>query len=272
MKFEIRDLLIATALIAMSLFAFRLYQDGQQMKEEIAATEEALRHKKSELGMGLVLTSDAAARFDYYQLIDSFDQLAAETFEKLRLKYSAVEPKPAKVSFRSTPSLLDRFGQSKTQYRISIPPDYPVFLRWGTTDFTSTSGDYDQRDWLPESEVGQWRPGEIQLKPGLQDLVVAINRESKNHAAFIEIWLDDLEVLKAETMESYPKFSSFTRITPSKQHDFGLRDDRFIKGLGSVLLKSPLDDKGRLKFRYWLSGTPTPAAFASDPSKGNSSD
>ena len=65
LKFEIRDLLIATALIALSLMAYRFYREGNRRTQEIEAAKQDMASKNSEIQINdyylcLLYTSDAA--------------------------------------------------------------------------------------------------------------------------------------------------------------------------------------------------------------------
>jgi len=272
-------LLIATALIALSLLARRFYQEGYRTRQEIAAARQELAQTKSELKRNERLNEGAAAKFDYYRQIDSIHQSAAKAFEKLKPKYSVVEAKPGKISLRYLPTLIDQTGQTKAHYRISVPAQSPVFLRWGVAQGQSPESSLDQHDWLPADRVNSWKPSEVQLEPGLHDLVIITHRESSDgDAAWIEVQLDDSVVIKADTSKEGRNAGGESWTAPREQQvDFSLdkpgskKHPKLSQELGSIRLRSS-SDQLRFEVTFWLSGTPMPDAFSSDRSEGNSND
>ena len=283
MKFEIRDLLIATALIALSSLAFRFYREGHIKSREIAAARQELAQKKSDLRVNEIRIEGAAAKFDYYRQVDSIHQAATQAFEKLKPKYSVVQPKHGKISYRYLPTLIDNAGQSKVHYRISVPAQSPVFLRWGVTQAQPPESSLDQHDWLPAERVNSWKPGELQLEPGLHDLVIITNRNAlitnrdfDGDTAWIEVRLNDSVVINADTtLEGQRVGSRWT--APREQHDFSFdkvgakKYPKLAHELGSIDFRTS-DDQPARKFFFWLSGTPMPNVFSSDRSEGNSND
>ena len=283
LKFEIRDLLIATALIALSSLAFRFYREGHIKSREIAAARQELAQKKSDLRVNEIRIEGAAAKFDYYRQVDSIHQAATQAFEKLKPKYSVVQPKHGKISYRYLPTLIDNAGQSKVHYRISVPAQSPVFLRWGVTQAQPPESSLDQHDWLPAERVNSWKPGELQLEPGLHDIAIITNRDSiitnrdfDGDTAWIEVRLNDSVVINADTtLEGQRAGSSW--MSPRNQRDFSFdkvgskKHPNLSQLLGSIDFRSS-DDQPDREFFLWLSGTPMPDVFSSDRSEGNSND
>jgi len=275
-KFEIRDILIATALIALSLVAFRFYWEGHKKIREIATARQELAQRKSDLRVNEIRIEGASGKFDYYRQVDSIHQAATQAFEKLKPKYSVVETKPGKISCRYLPTLIDQAGQSKAHYRISVPNQFSVFLRWGVTQAHPSESSLDQHDWLPAKRVDSWKPGEVQLEPGLHDIVIITNRDFDGDTAWIEARLDDSIVIKADpTLEGQSVGSRWT--APREQHDFSFdkvgskKYPKLAQELGSVDFRSS-DDQPAREFFFWLSGTPMPNVFSSVRSEGNSND
>jgi len=264
--------------------AYHSYQQGNRRTQEIEAAKQDMASKKSELRGKERLIEGATAKFDYYRQVDSIHQAATQAFKKLKLKYSVVETKPGKISCRYLPTLIDQAGQSKVHYRISVPNQSPVFLRWGVTQGQPSESSLDQHDWLPAKRVNSWKPGEVQLEPGLHDLVIITNRNAlitnrdfDVDTAWIEVRLDDSVVIKADTTLEGQSVSSNWTAPREEQQDFSFdkvgsrKYPKLAHELGSIDFRSS-DDQPAREFFFWLSGTPMPNVFSSDRSEGETSD
>ena len=259
--------------------AYRFYREGNRRTQEIEAAKQDMASKNSEIQINDYYLAGAQSKLDYYQQIDSIHQLASQAFENLKSKYSGVQAEPGEIIYRWIPTVLDHIGQSKIHYRFSIPDQPPVFLRWAVAPAQSPPKRrtlLDQYDWLPAERVGPWRPGEVQLDPGLHDLVVITDRNHmEGETAWIEIRLDDSVAIKADTTLEGGSIRSSWR---SPQEQRRLRFDKkgskkypaLSQKLGSIDLES--SSPNGIEVFFWLSDTPMPDVFSSNRSEGETSD
>ena len=285
MRFEIRDLLAATLVVALILLVVRRDSQVKERLSDVAGGEKETQLLEVEIAQEQALLENAAARFDYYREIADIHEAALGAFAEIEAKSRIVVPKPGWISCRRLPYLKETADQTNWAYRISVPAEESVYLRSAIAPLDSIPSkdrlNLDQQTWLKSGPLVDSAAHEVRLAPGIHDLIITTHRgRSDSASAEFEIRLDGQLIFKSKTIEESRKIGSTMSNSPKQQYDFQFDKrsadiGRFTEFLISVEIEEPktTEPKQQMDFDFWvwLSGTPMPKSFT-EYSIGSSND
>ena len=275
MRFGIKDLLSGTLIVALVMLVVRSHHQIQVKRAAIVASEQQVRHTEDEIRITSGRLENADARFDFAKEVAGIHRDALEAFKRIESKYGTVESKPGWIGYRSLPTLKESTEQSRWAHRISVPDDYPVYLRTAvsTADAIASKdrANLDIQDWLRDAPLDDPAAHEIQLSPGIHDLVLVSYRGAVEvYPARIAIRLSDQLIFDAKTSDlSYQIGSSYSS-TPQEQYHFrfdkpstqGGKQTQFLVSL-EIEQSDQVEQTQRKRFDFWvwLSSTPMQGSF-----------
>jgi hypothetical protein len=148
-----------------------------------------------------------------------------QQFEKLRDKYSTMEPrKPDVLSLRGVPSLAKDRDPAPVLFRLLVPAERPVWLKCGVhpakrSHHTSRNSDQEQ-DLLRQSPFSLSGPFEMQLPPGDHTLRISVGSADEG-ALPLEIALDETVLLRTSFVSPQVSGAGYSYNSASSQLDFG---------------------------------------------------
>jgi hypothetical protein len=275
LRFEIRDLLAATLIVAMILLVVRSDSQVRRRSLDIAGGEKVMQLLESEIAQEHASLENAAARFDYYREVADIHEAALGAFAEIEAKSRTLVPKPGWISCRRVPYLKENTDQTNWAYRISVPAEEPVYLRSAIAPIDSIPSkgrsELDRQPWLNSGPLVDSAAHEVRLAPGIHDLIITTHRGRSDAAsAEFEIRLDGQSIFKSKTIEESFEIGSTMSTSPQEQYDFrfdkrSAESSRFTEFLVSVEIEEPNTGvpKQRIDFDFWvwLSGTPMPKSF-----------
>lgn len=255
MQFGIRDLLILTSVAALVAIAFLGHRKTNQLDAQLTETRSQFSADRSTVSLLEIYLDDFGPQMDYAKQFRLAAEPAIAEFDSLRQRYSDVEPVPGKVVVRSVPEYDREPNVSMHHWRLSIPTEYPVFLKSAIRENTraAAASAVDDMAWLTVSQFTESGPFETRLDPGIVDLWLIHSDNGRK----IELRLADKQLLQTEFIgESFGNSWS----GPSGRKPFA----RSLTKRPQYLLKI---DRGpsKLEFWIWLSGKPDAAGFKPYP-------
>ncbi|OYP34125.1 hypothetical protein [Rhodopirellula sp. MGV] len=280
LKFGIRDLLGITFLVALAMLVIRGKQELQRSRAALLSAAQHLKLAKLDLDQATGLLADADGRMDYFHEVAEVHRNAVTAFEKIQSRYHEVVPKPDSIGLRLFPVLKEDPNSHVWSYRISVPEEPPVFLRTAVSvkDSFPREGrsDLDHQQWLDQSPFDAL-PGEIQLSPGIHDIVLTqSNVRQESGFVTLSLKVDQQTCFKTTSTHSSYRFRSSSSTAPKQQYDLRLAPANNLapankRGrLSSTLVSTNLETSGETDLVFpvdytiwlWLSSTPMPETFA----------
>jgi hypothetical protein len=279
MRFEIRDLLAATLVVALILLVVRSDSQVRERLLDIARGEKKVQLLESDLVREQASLENAPARFDYYREVAGIHEAALRAFSEIEAKSRILVPKQGWISFRRLPYLKETTDQTNWAYRISVPAEEPLYLRSAIAPIDSIPSQgrsmLDRQVWLKSGPLVDSAAHEFRLAPGIHDLIITADRGRSDAAsAEFEIRLDGQSIFKSKTIEESHKIGSTMSNSPKEQFDFrfdkrSADHGRYTEFLVSVEIEEHKTTEPKLPidfdFWVWLSGTPMPNSFTDYP-------
>ncbi|MCC9601938.1 hypothetical protein LOC67_15360 [Stieleria sp. JC731] len=228
MRFGIKDLLGITLLVALVLLLVRGNQQVQQTTLKIVEVETRRENAEIDLERAKNNLTDIDAELDYFKEIARLHEDALPAFEKIKSKYNAIDPKPEWIGYRIQPVLIDQVGQMRWAFRISVPKEFPVFLRSAVVSLDSlpsqTRTGLDSQSWIQDPSTSGFAPHEIQITPGIHEIAMTTTSgKTTTVAPTIEISLDGNRLMHATVQDPGYQFRSTMSTAPKEQRNFQLK-------------------------------------------------
>lgn len=281
MRFQIKDLLAATTIAALSLLLVRGFAQFRQKHLEIAQAQERLAVAEQELAVTKANLHGVDAKLDYFREVERIHEQALKSYEKIREEYKSMEATPGWGSLRIQP-ILKEADIDAVQYRIVVPSEFPVFLRSAMAFAGSIQSrgrsDLDRQQWLQQGPLDDPMPHGIRLTLGIHDLIIAIKGgEKTGDSAGVTIKLDGQTLFQSVATDSRYSLSHRSNTAPREQHNFrfdklSTEFGRFTNRLVTARLEPRSEEppnQPEFEFYVWLSSTPQPELFPSYPSKAD---
>ena len=225
MTFSIRDLLALIFLFALALLAWRSAEEtgrararARQLDGEIKSLELQLRLDQPALHQEILHTADEQAS------LAALGERSLKQFETLREKYSALVPREQDVlSLRGVPSLAKDPSPAPVLFRLLVPTQRPVWLKYGVhpakqSQHTSRNTDKEQ-DLLRQTPFTLSGPFEMQLPPGDHTLQISVGAAHEG-ALPIVIALGDTVLLRTSYMSAQVSGAGYSYSSATSQLDF----------------------------------------------------
>lgn len=242
-----------TLIAALAAVSWSSYKRLHYTQAKIASTQARANKLRSDTQVAEIHVSNATARQDYFAEVATVHEETMASFPKLSKRYGVVEPKHGKVSIRRVPAMKESKHQSPTHFRISVPEQFPVYLRSAVHRGPDADGSgmirrqLDTQDWLAVPPFNDASKSQIRLAPGIHDLVYKTNRsttESGNET--MEVVLDGKLLAKIILQNVSQSFASSSSISGHTQYDFD-----FANGT-QYLTRIDIDDANHAAWRYWI--------------------
>jgi hypothetical protein len=230
MTFSLRDLLALVFLAALGLLAWRSGDDARreklrlaQLQDKIKALEAEVRWDQPALHQAILHTHEE------FQPLGAMRERSLAHFDVLREKYSVMEPREANVlSLRGVPSLPPDSGSAPVLYRLLVPPERDVWLKFAV-HVAEKSGQQSKtldeaRDLLSESSLGASGPFEVPLPPGEHWLRI-VTGPAREGALPVLISLDETVLLRKSFISADVRGTSSSYTSALTQFDVHPRDD-----------------------------------------------
>jgi hypothetical protein len=226
MRFSIRALLALMFLAALGMLVWRTFEDAQrdevrlvQLQTEINAIQVRLRQDQPAIHQAILHTQDE------FQPFRAMRERSMEHFEFVRRKYSTMEPKGAGVlSIREIPSLQTDTKVSTIIFRLLVPEDRTIWLKFGVHKVKRSVHSYRQPDTtddlLSDSPFRVSGPFETRLQPGDHRLTIS-GLPFADGSLPVVITIDDKVLLRSSFVSPDVTGASSSRISAATQVDFG---------------------------------------------------
>lgn len=272
MRFSIRALLAFTFLVGLALLAWRTLTDvrrnqarAEMLRDEIKSLEVRVRLDDPKLHQSMGHISDE------YESLHAMSKRGLAHFDALREKYSTIEPRNGKqvFSLRGIPSLHAEPGPAPVVFRMIVPEERPVWLKFGihmvdqSVHSSRTPDETD--DLLTDTPFDDSGPFEIRLPAGDQMLTIVTGSAGEGSLP-VEILLDDRVLVRTKFVSPDVSGSDYGHISAPSQIDFGPRRDLpWLLTTHMNLKPTPAGSRRRKThaFAIWLSDKPSD--FASFP-------
>jgi hypothetical protein len=225
MTFSLRDLLALFVLLALALLGWRTWQQTRLEKARLAELRDEIKQLEIQVRLDNPALHQAMLNtLDEHQPLAGMRQRSLGQFERLRTKYGGLEPRGADVlSLRGLPSLPEGDEPAPVLYRLWVPEDRPVWLKFGVHEMDpshhrSRSSD-DEQDLLDRSPFTLSGPFEMRLPPGDQTLRIAIGA-ARGGELPVSIALDDTVLLRSTFASEGVSGASYGYTTAASQVDF----------------------------------------------------
>lgn len=179
MQFSIRALLALTFLAVLVMLLWRTRQEAIRDEQRLAKLQNEIKSLELEVRLDQPDLHQAILHAgDEFASLRAMRELALQQFDRLRQKYSTMEPPGAgQLSIRGVPTLRAGTGQPAVIFGIWVPEERPVWLKFGVhlADGSIQSlrdSDRDD-DLLRDSPFDASGPFEIRLPAGHQTLKLA---------------------------------------------------------------------------------------------------
>ena len=261
MRFSIRELLCLAVLAALGMLAFRNFEEA--IKEQVKLTEVQRIIKSLE---GRLRKDDPALHQAIMHSMDENDSLqdarqrAIEHFDLIRQKYGTIEPRGADVvSLRGVPMLQTGNGPAPISFRMLIPPQRTVWLKYGVhptkRNTQSGRGSEQESDLLTESPFEHDGPFEMRLPAGDQVLTIMMDAAEDGSLPFT-ITLDHTVLLRSAYVAPEVSGAGWSSIAGAMQIDFDLQRPLPCLMTINISLRDPESGPRLSKsygFSMWLS-------------------
>lgn len=198
MRFSVRAVFVLTFLVALGALAWMTAGRSNRKQAEV----QQLRNEVNALRAGLFVDQPARQQaklreFDEYRSLQVMRDAALEQFDLLHEKYCLLEQREADVlSMRSVPSLPANNGSAPAVYRLLVPQQRPVWLKFGVHPgrvSVGSASEADARKFLSRSAYEPSGPYELRLPPG--DHTLSISKGTVREEALRLVIQFDEEVL-----------------------------------------------------------------------------
>ena len=152
--------------------------------------ESRVSHDLAEIELLTGTLEYADQRNDYADEVELAYRRTIDEFDRVRNRYGSVDPEAGKVIFRIVPALDERADVTVSRFRVSIPSEYPVFLRSRGSSGKYPIGDLDKQSPSSVADISGPQAWQMQLEPGIHDLCFVKGKEDSN--VWLEIQLDNL--------------------------------------------------------------------------------
>ena len=223
MRLSIRGLFGLTFLVALGLLVWKTGLETrrdelrmQVLKEEIELSQQGLRLDSPALHQAILRAED------------EFDSMAAlrerseSHFESLREKYSTMEARGANVlSLRGVPSLKTGAGPAPIVFRLLVPTERPVWLKFGVHTIQPSQFSrsvFPEEDLVSQSPFEASGPFEVRLASGDHKLTITIGTAT-NGALPVTLKLDDGILLQTDYVSATVSGTSSSHVSGISQID-----------------------------------------------------
>lgn len=181
MTFSIRNLLALVAVAALGMVAWRSHQDAQREQDRLSTLRRQTAIKSAEQNLfsdNPLLHQAMRNTRDEYEAIRKLRIQCDAGIELLREKYGRIEPSgPGIVSIRALPSIRGDTGKPPVAFRIYVPEERKVWIKYGVRDSKSRSvaaNSEFEPAILHQVPFDHDGPYEIRLTPGQHVLSMTI--------------------------------------------------------------------------------------------------
>jgi hypothetical protein len=225
MRFSIRALLALMVLVSLGMLVWRASEDARrdtervlQLRVEINSLKARFRPDQPALHKAILHEQEE------FEPIHAMRERSLEHFDRLRQKYSTLDPKGADVfSIRGIPSLQNDPEPAPVIFRLFVPEKRTVWLKFGVhmakQSVHSTRAPDDVHDLLTDSPFSKSGPFEMQLPPGDQMLKIALGHIAEGSLPVV-MTLDDKVLLRSSFVSAEVTGTSSSYISAPSQIDF----------------------------------------------------
>lgn len=225
MTFSLRTLMALVLLAALGMLAWRAADEARrqtrraaELHGEIKSLEATLRLDQPALHQAMLHT------LDEFESLHALRERSLAHFDTLRQKYSTLETRgPDVLSLRSVPALATGGDPTPVVYRLVVPRQRSVWLKFGVhpqqQDRHSSRTPDDATDLLTQSPFEPSGPFEVQLPPGDQTLSIAVGSVQEGCLPIV-FQLNERTLLKTTFVSADVSGAGWGRISATSQLDF----------------------------------------------------
>ena len=214
MKFKVRDLLLLTLIAGLVMVSWQRNQELNQIRSQQMQVSAELMQVRNEANQIRRNYRRLQPAWSQAQNIREIYRETREGFEAVVNKYCELKPVPKHVVFRNLPwvpnsqSLVD----SGASWIISIPDEYPVYLRFAATRHPiRNSKQLDDQVWNSDVPLSDCGPYQQRIEPGISRVTFRLVQETTE---YFEIQLNDQPIFRTQLTRDE---SSFWTKGPGRQ-------------------------------------------------------
>lgn len=226
MRFSIRALLALTFLAVLVMLVWRTARETTRNQEHLTRLQKEIKDLELNVRLNEPALHQAILRSRHeFDSVRELRQRSIEHYESLRQKYSGIEtPEAGVLAIRTIPSLQTGAVQPPITFRIWVPEDRAVWLKFGVhqADRSVQSSRESEKadDLLTNSPFEDSGPFELQMPPG--DQMLEIGTEPAGEGAVpLTITLNDNVLLRSAFVSSEATGANASYISGRSQINFG---------------------------------------------------
>lgn len=256
MRFSINDILLFTVAAAIVFLVFKTQIDLQNLQVELVRAKSENNAARAEITTLKAPTRFAQSHFDFYQALENAKRTMVESFAAIENRYSEVAPRPGFFGFRIIPDVESERDVSVQRWRIQVPREFPVFLRFGINETTSLNRKLDDFDWVSSFPMEIPGPGEIAIPPG--DHILTLRLHIGEIDPRFELELDG-QPFMVNRLLNQGKISGWTSVSAREPIYKKLEQGtQFLFALDSP---DNADSADKFRVWFWFSRTPLAERF-----------
>lgn len=201
MKFSIRDMFLATFVVALGLLAWLSAAAINQQKRKLSEAENQLASEELEAMRLAGEQQYHQASIDRFLIVDGIGKQAELAVQKLQERYGEITPANEQtVSIRTVPMLIDRkAGVKLNRTRVYVPEQREVYLILRTVRAKGFHGSNGQLNEPQPNEpppqidtrlVANGGPFQTRLTPGLHDIDWVTSAQQVGKDMTLNVYLD----------------------------------------------------------------------------------
>ncbi|MEM7312203.1 MAG: hypothetical protein AAF497_03530 [Planctomycetota bacterium] len=258
MRIGIFDILLLMLLAALATVHYTGRRDVANALLQLEQTELILDDTLIRIDIVRRHLEYAQERNDYANEVELAYSAAIRGFEQVRQRYGKITPEPGMVVYCTVPEVAEQANVSLLRVRISIPTEYPVLLRSGSSQGEYPDGDPDKRTWPGDAQLENPQNCQVQLEPGIHDLCF-LKGQTDSHVWF-ELQLDNKPLIRNKFLfESSGYGSSSPGGYDPRRIDLQGESDSLFG------INAKREDSVKHFYRVWLSGNIESQRFDSFP-------
>ena len=271
MRFSIREMLAVMVLVSFGMLAWRASEDARRDKARLAQLQAEIKSIEARLRLDQPALHQAILHeHEEFQPFHAMRERSVEHFDRLRQKYSTLEPPGADVfSIRGIPSLQTDAGPVPVIFRLFVPEKRTVWLKFGVhtvkQSVISSRTPDDAHDLLTDSPFKDSGPFEMQLPSGDQTLRIAMGHVAEGSLPLV-MTLDDKVLLRTSFVSAEVTGTSSGHISALSQIDFGPQQALPSLLTGNMNLRTPVSGIAPANtYAFWVWLSDRASSFASFP-------
>jgi len=229
MRFSIREMLALISLVALGMLAWRTSEDARRDRARLAELRNEIKSLEARVWLDRPALHRAILRtHEEFESLHAMRERSIEHFDLLRQKYSTMEPPPEAdvLSIRGIPSLQTDTGPAPVIFRLLVPQERPVWLKFGVhkvqrSVHSSRTSD-DDSDLLTDSPFNASGPFEVRLPAGDHVLRIATGSAQEGSLPLV-ITLNDEVLLRSAFLSADVTGAGSSYISAPSQINFGPR-------------------------------------------------